>query len=100
MAHSVEHPTLDLSSGLHLRVLSSSSMLGSPLGMEPTFKKGEKRTKEYPNSWTPPKMQLLIFLEQNEKNRTKKSSNAKDVMASVQTRVFAMPKGLWNIHGS
>ena len=32
----VEHPTLDFSSGLNLRVLSSSPMLGSMLGMEPT----------------------------------------------------------------
>jgi len=36
VAQSVKHPTLDLSSGLDLRVVSSSSELGSTLGMEPT----------------------------------------------------------------
>ena len=34
MAQSVKHPTLDLSSGLDLRVVSSSPMLGSVLGMK------------------------------------------------------------------
>jgi len=38
VALSVEHPTPDLSSGLGLRVLSSSPTLGSTLGMEPTYK--------------------------------------------------------------
>ena len=39
MAQSVEHPTADLSSGLDLRVMSLSSMVGTNLGMEPTSKK-------------------------------------------------------------
>jgi len=33
---SVKHPTLDLSSGLDLRVMSSNPTLGSTWGMEPT----------------------------------------------------------------
>ena len=33
---SVKHPTLDLCSGLDLRVVSSSPALGSTLGVEPT----------------------------------------------------------------
>ena len=37
MAQLVEHPTLDLSSGLDLRVVSSSPVLGSTLGMKPFF---------------------------------------------------------------
>ena len=36
VAQSVKHLTLDLSSGLDLRVLSSSLVLGSMLGVEPT----------------------------------------------------------------
>ena len=36
VAQSVKHRTLDLSSGLALRVVSSSPTLGSMLGMEPT----------------------------------------------------------------
>jgi len=32
----VKHPTLALSSGLDLRVVSSSPVLGSMLGVEPT----------------------------------------------------------------
>lgn len=39
MAQSVKRLILDLSSSLHLRVLGSSPMLGSTLGMEPTFLK-------------------------------------------------------------
>ena len=39
MAQSVKCLTLDFSSGLDLRVMSSSPALGSMLGMEPTFKK-------------------------------------------------------------
>ena len=38
MAQSVEHLTLDFSPGLDLRVVSSSPVLGSKLGMEPTLK--------------------------------------------------------------
>ena len=45
VAQSVKHLTLDLSSGLDLRVLSSSPTLGSMLGVEPTFKK--KKLKMY-----------------------------------------------------
>ena len=37
MAQSVERLTLDLSSGLDLRVVSSSPALDSVLGMKPTF---------------------------------------------------------------
>ena len=36
VAQLVEHPTLDLSSGLSLSVMSSSPMLGFVLGMKPT----------------------------------------------------------------
>lgn len=36
MAQSVKCLTLDLSSGLNLRVMSSSPMLGSMLGVEPS----------------------------------------------------------------
>ena len=39
MAQSVEHPTLDLSSGLDLGVVSSSPTLGSTLDMESALKK-------------------------------------------------------------
>ena len=40
MAQSVGQPTLDLSSGLHLKVVVGSSLtLGSMPGMEPTLKK-------------------------------------------------------------
>jgi len=38
-AQSVKRLTLDLNSGLDLRVVSSSPTLGSTLGMEPTLKK-------------------------------------------------------------
>ena len=37
MAQSIKHPTLDLSLGLDLRIVSSSPTLGSSLGMEPTL---------------------------------------------------------------
>ena len=36
-------PTLDLSSGLDLRVMSSSPALGSVVGVKPTLKKKKKR---------------------------------------------------------
>ena len=36
VAQLVKHPTLDLSSGLDPRVVSSSPALGSKLGVEPT----------------------------------------------------------------
>ena len=39
VAQLVKHPTLDFTSGLDLRVMGSSPVLGSTLGMEPTFKK-------------------------------------------------------------
>ena len=45
VAQSVQCPTLDLSSGLDLRVASSSPALGSTLGMETTLKKKEKEKK-------------------------------------------------------
>ena len=41
-----QHLTLDLSSGLDFRVVSSSPMLGSTLGMEPTLKKKKRKEKE------------------------------------------------------
>ena len=37
-AHLIKHPTLDLSSDLDLRVMSSSPTLGSMLGLELTLK--------------------------------------------------------------
>ena len=39
VAQSVKHPTLDLSSGLDLRIMGSSPTLGSTLGMELTENK-------------------------------------------------------------
>ena len=39
MAQSFKHLTLDLNSSLDLRVVSSSPMLGSILGVKPTLKK-------------------------------------------------------------
>ena len=38
VAQSVKHPTLDLSSGLDLKVVSSRLMLGFELRMKPTLK--------------------------------------------------------------
>lgn len=40
VAQLVKRPTLDFSSGLDLKVMSSSPALGSILSMEPNFKKG------------------------------------------------------------
>jgi len=48
VAQSVKHPTLDLSSGLDLRVMSSSPTLGSMLGVEPTLKKKKKIKQTFP----------------------------------------------------
>jgi len=42
VAQLVKHLTFDLSSGFDLRVMSSSPMLGSVLGVEPTKKKKKK----------------------------------------------------------
>ena len=42
MAQVVKHLTLDLSSGLDLQGMSSSSVLGSALGLKPTLKKKKK----------------------------------------------------------
>ena len=53
MAQSAEHVTFDLSSGLDLRVVSSSPMWGSTLGVKPTSKK-KKRMKKAPVSSTGP----------------------------------------------
>lgn len=44
MGNSVEHLTLDLSSGVSLRIMSSSPELGSTLGVEPM--EGRKERKE------------------------------------------------------
>ena len=44
MAQLLKLPTLDLSSGLDLRVVSSSPTLGSTLGVKSTYKK-EKNKK-------------------------------------------------------
>ena len=38
VAQSIKHPTLDLNSGLDLRVVSSGPELGSMPSMEPTLK--------------------------------------------------------------
>ena len=43
VTQSVKRPTLDLSSGLDLKIVSSSLALGSTLGMEPTLKKEKKK---------------------------------------------------------
>ena len=45
MAQWGTHPTLDLSSGLDLRVVSSSPVGGSALGATPTLKRKERMTK-------------------------------------------------------
>jgi len=42
VSQSVEHQTLDLSSGLDLRVVSSSPVLGFTLGVETALKKKER----------------------------------------------------------
>ena len=47
MAQSVKGPTLDLSSGLDLKVVSLSPVLGFVLGMKPTKKKKKKKKKRY-----------------------------------------------------
>ena len=49
MAQSVKQLTLDLSSGLDLRVMSSSSTLGSAMGLEPMKEKGRKEGKKEGN---------------------------------------------------
>ena len=54
MAQSVEHLTLDLSPGLDLRVVSSSSVLGSMLGVRPTLKQNktkQNKTKQNVEHW-------------------------------------------------
>jgi len=45
VAQSVEHLTLDLRSGLDLKVLSSSPALGSMLGVRSTQKNKKKKKK-------------------------------------------------------
>ena len=45
VAPSVKRLTLDLSSGLDLRIMSSSPELGSMPAMEPTLKKKKKKKK-------------------------------------------------------
>ena len=47
MAQSVKHPTLDLSVGLELRVMSSSPVLGSTLSVKPTKTKKLKIKLSY-----------------------------------------------------
>ena len=42
----VRYPTLDVSSGLDLGVVSSSPGLGSTLGMEPTERRKERKKEE------------------------------------------------------
>ena len=52
----VKHPTLDLSSGLDLRDLSSSPALGSTLGMKLTSKQNkakQNKTKQKPLLFRP-----------------------------------------------
>ena len=60
-AQSVKHPNLDFSSGLDLKVMSSSSTLGSVLGMEPTLKK-----KKYKS----PLMEYLLFVKHRARQLT------------------------------
>ena len=43
MAQLVKHPTLDLSSDIDLRVVSSSPVVGSTLGTELTLKKKKRK---------------------------------------------------------
>ena len=51
VAQSVKHSTLDLISGLDLRVVSSGPRLGSTLGMKATLKqKGKKKCIEFLNA--------------------------------------------------
>lgn len=54
MAQSVKFQSLDLSSGLDLRFMSSSPMLGTELGGEPTWgggKNGLKKDKTFDSVW-------------------------------------------------
>ena len=54
-------PTLDLSSGLNLRVVSSSPMLGSMLGIELMKKKSRKRKKKIPPHLDIDQRQMLLL---------------------------------------
>lgn len=47
VAQSVRHLTLDLNSGLNLRVMNSSPVLGSMLSMESTLRKIKKEFMNY-----------------------------------------------------
>jgi len=58
VAQLVKHLTFDLSSGFDLRVMSSSPMLGSVLGVEPTKKKKKRMSisflhTSFLNYWKP-----------------------------------------------
>lgn len=59
MAPSVKNLTLDLSSGLDLRVGSSRPVLGSSLGMEPTLKKKKKKS-EHRSQYTKNDYQFMV----------------------------------------
>lgn len=58
VAQLVKHLTLDLSSGLDLRVGSSRPVLGSSLGMEPTLKK--KKKSEHRSQYTKNDYQFMV----------------------------------------
>jgi len=64
VAQLVEHLTLDLSSGLDLRIVSSSPALGSMLGLEPTLKKKKKVTCYKPQNLLSASSHVLVLLKQ------------------------------------
>ena len=75
MGQSVKHPTLDLSSGLDLRVMSSSPILGSVLGMEPIRKKPKQTASIlnpaiYKKNNAPVTLENSVKVPQKIKNRS------------------------------
>ena len=79
VARSVRHLTLDLSSGLDLRVMTSSPALGSMLGIKPTLKNKEKNSNS---------------IRGNEENRKFQNPTEKSVLiisADVKTLRWKVP---------
>ena len=63
MAQSVKLPAPDLSSSLNLRVMSSSPMLDSTLGMKPTLKGSDAETSNIPLPFCGRDIRALLNLE-------------------------------------
>lgn len=63
MAHSIESPTLDFSSGHHLRVLRSSLVSGSVLSVDPAW-----NSLSPSPSVPPPDLVFSLFLRKKKKN--------------------------------